>query len=508
MEKPRSSIKKNFVMNAILSISGFLFPLISFPYASRVLGPSGTGKVDFALSFVSYFSLIASLGIPFYGIRVCAQVRDDRRKLSQTVRELMVIHAVMSTIAILIFVPFLLFLPRVSSDKPLFLVASTTLFFNVIGIEYLYKGLEQYSYITVRSLIFKVISIMSLFVFVKSKSDYVMYGAVSVFAASASNLINLINAKNYISFTHLGKCNYKRHFKPIAVFFAMSCAVSLYVSLDRVMLGFITNDSEVGFYGAAAKIKNILVAFITSLGNVLMPRAAYCVEHNQLEEFQRLTEKALKFVFFSSIPCMFFSIIFAEEMTLFVSGEEYLPAVLGLQVIMPTIVFIGLTGLIGIQIFVPLGKEKYVLYSEIAGAVTDLVLNALLIPKYRATGAAIGTLIAELVVLVVQLYLLKYVRDKNPLLYSFRKIQYWKIILGCIFAVLCSLTTKLISFSSIDHVGFIKNEKIIQMINIGIRLVPAGIIFFLLYLLVLVLLKEDTAIEIIKTAKKKLKLGS
>lgn len=504
MEKPKASIKKNFVMNAILNIAGFLFPLISFPYVSRVLGPAGTGRVDFALSFVSYFSLIASLGIPYYGIRACAQVRDDSKQLSKTVKELMTIHAVMSVIAVILFLPFLFFLPKISSDKPLFLVVSISLLLNVIGVEYLYKGLEQYSYITIRSLVFKLISLVSLFVFVRYKSDYIMYGAISVFASSASNIMNYVHAKKYVKLKGIGKCDYRRHLKPIAVFFAMSCAVSLYASLDRVMLGFMTDDSEVGYYGAAAKIKNILVAFITSLGNVLMPRASYCVEHNQWEEFRRLTNKALKFVFFSSAPFMLFSIMFAKEVILFVSGEEYLPAVLGMQVILPTILFIGITGLIGIQIFVPLGKEKYVLYSEIAGAITDLVLNAILIPKYQSTGAAIGTLMAELVVLLVQLYYLDRVKDNNPMLSSFKTIKYWKILIGCLVAAVCSLFTKSISFSSIDHVGHVDNEKIIQMVNIGVRLVPAALLFFVMYYVVLVVLKEEMAVEIARVVKSKI----
>ena len=498
------SIKKNFIMNAILTISGFIFPLISFPYVSRVLGPTGTGKVDFAVSFISYFALFANLGIPYYGVRSCAQVRDDKIKLSQTVRELMVINAVMSLISIVAFIPFLFLMPKVSAEKILYLVILITIPMNVIGIEYLYKGLEQYSYITIRSVLFKLISVISLFIFVRDPSDYIEYGAVTIFANSASFVLNFLHSRKYIKYFNIGKCNYKRHFKPIGTFFAMSLAVSLYVSLDRVMLGFMTNDTQVGYYSAAVKFKSILVALVTSLGNVLMPRASYCVNKGLMDEFLRLITKALKFVFIAATPLFIFFTLFAEDGMLFISGREYMPAVLGMQVITPTVLFIGLTGLIGVQVFVPLGKEKYVLYSEIAGAITDLVLNALLIPRYQATGAAIGTLVAEFVVLAVQVFLLTKIKDLSPVISVFPQIKYWIIILACVLAVASSMWVNIVYpvFFKTDLV--FKGHMVgVDMINSFLRLLIAAILYFGVYVVVMIVAKDDMMIEIVNTVLKK-----
>ena len=194
MKSKKKSLKVNFIMNAILTMSSMIFPLITFPYVSRVLLPVGTGKVAFATSVVTYFSMFAQLGIPTYGIRACAQVRDDKEKLSQTVQELLIINLIMMAFTYTFFFIGLQTVPRMQVDKPLFLIVSTMIFFNSIGMEWLYKGLEEYTYITVRSIAFKIVSLIAMFLLVKSQGDYVIYGGVSIFASSASSVLNFINA--------------------------------------------------------------------------------------------------------------------------------------------------------------------------------------------------------------------------------------------------------------------------------------------------------------------------
>ena len=193
------SVKLNFIMNMVLTMSNFIFPLITFPYVSRIPLPIGTGKVAFATSIVTYFSMFAQLGIPTYGIRVCAQVRDDKEKLSRTVQELLCISIWTTAAAYLLFFIGLWAVPRMRTDKSLFLIVSTMIFFNSIGMEWLYKGLEEYSYITIRSIIVKIISVGAMFLLVKSKEDYVIYGGISIFASSASNVLNFMNAHKYVS---------------------------------------------------------------------------------------------------------------------------------------------------------------------------------------------------------------------------------------------------------------------------------------------------------------------
>lgn len=481
MENKNTSVKLNFLMNAILTISAFIFPLITFPYVSRILLPEGTGKVSFATSVVTYFALFAQLGIPTYGIRACAKVRDNKEKLTRTVQEIFIINIVMSLITYIVFFLVLNIVPRMQADKTLFVITSSTILFNAIGMDWLYKGLEKYTYITIRSIIFKFIALLAMFMFVHQKSDYIVYGGISIFAGSASNICNLLNVKKYIQIKPIGKYNIKQHMRPILIFFAMSCATTIYTNLDTVMLGFMKTDMDVGYYNAAVKIKNILLGIVTSLGTVLLPRASYYIENDYMEEFRRITQKAINFVFLISIPLTVYFILYAKEGILFLSGNAYSKAILPMQVIMPTLIFIGLTNIMGIQILVPLGREKIVLYSEIAGAIVDLFINILLIPRMAATGAAIGTLIAELAVWIVQFVALRY-----DIIEAYKKVKYFAIILGIIIASMLSIWIKLFRLGSF------------------ITLVLTAIVFFGTYGVTLIIAKEPLVNEIVEQILKKI----
>lgn len=421
------SLKKNFIMNAILTVSTFLFPMITFPYISRVLLPEGNGQVAFATAMISYFSMAASLGIPTYGIRVCAQIRDDQEELTRTVHEIFIINAVMTVLVYIVFFISVNTVTRFQSDKALFLVCSTTIFFNLLGMEWLYKALEQYQYITVRSLIFKCLSICMMFLLVRSKEDYIIYGGITVFAGAGANILNFLNLRHYISLKPCLPFRLTRHLKPILIFFALSIATTIYTNLDIIMLGFISGDSEVGYYNSAVKIKIILTSFVTSLGAVLMPRISYYVENGMNKKYMALIQKAFDFVLLSALPLCVYFIVMARESILFLSGEAYSRSVVPMQIIMPTVLFIGLTNIIGIQLLVPLGKENLVFFSTCIGAVADTILNAVFIPLYGSIGAAIGTVTAELVVLIIQLWM---IAPKAAIIFS--SLQFHKVLIALI----------------------------------------------------------------------------
>ncbi len=402
------SIKKNFIMNAILNISGFIFPLISFPYVSRVLGPAGTGNVSFAISFVTYFDMFAQLGIPAYGVRACAKVRDDKKELNRTVTELLTINLATSLIVYIILYSLIFAVPSLRKDKLIYIICSLMIILNTIGMNWLFQALEKYTYITVRSMLFKLISIVGMLLLINSTDDYIIYAALCVFSGWASNVLNLIYARRLVSLeTDHSRLDYTRHFKAVGVFFAMTCATTVYLNLDNVMLGIISDKTEVGYYSAAVRIKTLLVSFITSLGGVLLPRLSYYIENKNTFEFKRLSGKALHFVILAALPLVIYFILFASPVILLLAGTQYEGSILPMQIIMPTLLLIGITNMLGIQILVPLDLEKYVLYSEIGGAIIDLILNAVFIPLYGAAGAALGTLAAEAVVLVIQYRKLK-----------------------------------------------------------------------------------------------------
>ena len=479
----QKSLKINFIMNAILTMSSFIFPLITFPYVSRVLMPAGMGKVNFATSVINYFSMIAQLGIPTYGIRACAIVRDDREKLTRTAHELLIINIVMSIISYLGLFLALAFVPRLQSEHTLYIIVSFTIILTTIGMEWLYKALEQYTYITVRSLIFKAISVVAMLLLIHSKDDYLLYGAITIFAASASNILNFINIHRYIGLKPVGNYNIKRHLKPVLVFFSMSVATTIYTNLDTVMLGFMKNDAEVGYYTDAVKIKGILVSIVTSLGTVLLPRASYYIEQGEIERFNFLSKKAFNFVCLLATPLVIYFIIFAKQGILLLSGKAYGPAVLPMQLIMFTVLFIGISNITGIQILVPLGYERIVLLSEIVGAITDLIINFILIPSLASSGAAIGTLVAEAIVLLVQYFT---VRNQVPDLFS--SVKYNKILGAIILAVAGSFW--------------------VLYLNLGtfITLLVSAVLFFFIYALTLILMKETLVKEIFQEVLRKAKI--
>lgn len=447
--KKQRTIGWNFFMNSILSVSSVLFPLITFPYVSRILQPSGLGKVTFAISVMTYFALFARLGIPTYGVRACAQVRDDRQKLTTTAYELLIINAIMTVLAYVAFFVCLFTVPKLRDDKPLYLVSSSMMLFNLMGVEWLYRALEEYAYITVRSLVFKLISLVGMFVFVHKKEDYLIYCVLSLTASHFAYLLNLVSIRKHIGFRGCKKYDLKRHIKPVLIFFAMTCATTIYTNLDTVMLGFMKSDVDVGLYNVAVKTKNVLLGVVASLGTVVLPRVSYYVEKGDMKSFWNVCRKALRVIMLISVPMTVYFILFARQSVMILAGNEYLAAVSSMRIIMPTIIFIGLTNILGIQILVPLGKEKLVLYSVILGAVVDVLINLLLIPSMGAAGAAVGTLIAEIVVLCFQSYVLSSYSEN-----LFKSIPYLKLTGALLVGSLCSAWIGLTNWNAIVQMVF------------------------------------------------------
>ncbi|MBR6852076.1 MAG: flippase [Lachnospiraceae bacterium] len=464
----QKSLKLNFVMNIILTMSTFIFPIITFPYVSRILMPEGMGRVTFATSLIAYFNMFAQLGIPTYGIRACARVRDDRTALSGTVQEIFLLNLVMTVISYIALAAALIAVPRLREDRILYLIVSLTIIFNTIGMEWLYKALEQYTYITIRTIIFKLISVVAMFMLVHAQKDYVIYGGITILAASASNIFNFMNAHRFVDFRLQSGLDLRRHLKPVLVFFGMSCATIIYLNLDSLMLGFMKTNVDVGYYNTAVKIKTILVSVVTSLGAVLLPRCSYYVENGMMDDFRRICRKALNFVYILALPLMVYFIMYAAQGIRFLSGPAYDPSVVPMQIIMPTLLFIGFSNILGIQVLIPLGREKDVLISEIAGAVVDLIINYLLIPKYASAGAAFGTTVAEAVVLAVQC---KALWEEVPGLFG--PIRYWKGIVAATVAAFASFWVPQLGLGAF------------------LTLAISGIVFFGIYSLMLLILREQ-----------------
>ena len=470
-----NSIKKNYILQSILTLANVFIPLITYPYITRVLLPVGTGKVAFANSVVAYFIMFAQLGIPTYAVKECAAVRENIQELSTKVKELIIICICTSLFSCLCLFACVLFVQKLYDEKWLYLILSSSIFLQAIGVEWLFSAIEQYSYITKRSLLFKLISMIAIFLLIRKETDYIRYAAISVFSTSASYVLNFFYSKKFINLKNTQKLNCKKHLKGILMFFAMTCASTIYLNLDSVMLGFIVGDVEVGLYSTAVKVRTLLLTLITSLGTVVLPRASYYIAQNKMNEFWGMIKNSAAFVFLMAIPLTIYFIIFARPSILLLAGNEFYGSIIPMQIIMPTLFLVGVSNLTGIQILIPFGKGKIVLISEVIGALIDFTLNLFLIKKYGAIGAAITTLLAELFVLMVQLIALR-----GELKQIFSNIRIFKHLSAIVMAIIGSYWIQF----------FITNNLLL--------LVLTALSFFIIYYATLLIVREAMALKSFK----------
>lgn len=435
------SIKSNAVLNIIKTLMSVLFPLITFPYASRILLPEGIGKVQFALSIVSYLCLLASLGITSYGVREGAKYRDSKEKLSKFAKEVFIINLFSTVISYLILVVLVLFIPKFYDYRSLLIVCSISIVFSSLGMEWLYNAMEDFRYITVRSICFQVLSLILLFLFVHSKDDILIYAAISVIAGVGSNIFNFINSKKYITFKGIKVqiSNLKVHIKPVMILFIMVITSSIYTLLDTFMLGYLTNDYQVGIYTAATKINRIVLNLVVSIGAVLLPRLSYYKGTNDKDNFEKLAYKSADLILALSIPAAIGLSVLSNSVIEVINGVEFIEAVPAMRIINPIIVVVGMSNFLGVQLFMPLHKEKWTLYSDLAGATCNLGLNLFLIPIYGALGAAIASLVAELVVTSIQMVLAR----KYISIFKILKDALKYLLFGIIMGVIVFFTTLL-----------------------------------------------------------------
>lgn len=480
------SVKFNFIMNFIMSASSIVFPLITFPYISRVLMATGNGKVATASAVITYFNMFASLGIPTYGIRACAKVRDNKEKLSKTVQELLIINSVTMLLTLLVFIGTVILVPELAAEKELYVINGIGMVLNMFAITWLYNALEQYAYITVVNMIVKVVSLVLMFLLVKKPEDYILYGAITVFASSASYVFNFVYATKFITLKKSGPYDFRVHMKPILRFFAMSAATSVYTNLDVVMLRFMQGNTEVGYYNAAIKVKTILVTLITSLGTVLLPRLSYYVKKEKIDDFYRMIGKAVNFVVIAGLPMTIYFMLFAGESIQFLAGKGYEGAVLPMIILMPTVLLIGLSNITGIQILTPQNLEQQVLNSIICGAVVDFLLNLVLIPRMASSGAALATTIAELVVLIVQcIYLKDIIKD------ILKAVSGMKIVLAMMFGIVGGIVVKILL--NLSGTGWSLE------IQSFIMLAASACMFFGVYGVALLVMKEEFVWELLES---------
>lgn len=423
------SVKVNYILNLINTGTQMLFPLITFPYVCRVIEADGIGQINFFQSIISYISLFTCLGIPMYAIREIARDRSDVVQMNQTAMEILLLHSMLTLVGYAIVAILCLTVPQIQVNIPLFLILSLTIFFTAIGCEWFYKGIEDFKYITIRGLIIKTVSVVLLFIFVKSKTDLLYYGCYTVFGVLGGNIFNFFRLRKYIHRENIifSELHIKRHVKPVLKVFSFSVVTSIYLQLNTVLLGFLKNALAVGYFAAATKVMQMLLMMSFCLGSVMMPRASHLIAENKEDEFNRLIQKSYDFTLAIALPMTIGLIFCAPSLITALCGVKFEHSILPSQIIAPIILMVAISNVFGIQVLFPKGKINIVTFCCGIGAVADLILNLCLIPFFSYIGTSIAYLGAE-VATTVSMYFIG--RKYIPIIY-FKK-SYLTYALGCI----------------------------------------------------------------------------
>lgn len=422
----QKSIKKNSFYSFINALTTLVLPVITFPYASRILHPEGIGKVNFVTAIEGYFAIIAGLGISAYATREAARLRDDRYALTKFCKEMIAINSLSMAVSYGLLCMAIIFIPKLESYRLMILIRSVNILFTTIGLEWLYRAEEDFKYITLRSLIFKLSGLVYLFIFVKTQDDTIEYLIFGILTSVASNIYNLAHSRKYIDYRYRCRLELRRHLRHIFTFFGMSVIISVYTILDTSMIGFLSSEIQVGYYSAAARLTKMTIGVLTSITSVILPRLSYYRQIGEEEKFLTLAEKSLSINALLALPMLVGLIFLTRPLVLLFAGEAYMPAVTAMNIISPILFFISSTSIIGGQIFPAMGKEKITLVSVGIGALVNISINTALIPRFGATGAATGTAVAELTVLVIDLIFIRNFLTKSYL------VNFMQALLGTV----------------------------------------------------------------------------
>ena len=477
------SIKLNAVLNVIKALLSVIFPLITYPYATRVLGVENLGKVNFSSSIITYFSLLAALGITSYAIREGAKVRQEKEKFEKFANEVFSINLITTIFSYILLVIILLVAYKLREYRLLILIHSMIIIFTTLGVDWVNSIYEDYIYIALRSLIINIISMVCLFVFVKQATDYYIYALLTVISNGLICISNFFYCRKYIKFKFTKKINFIKHIKYMLIFFANNLAVSIYVNADITMLGVMSSNYSVGLYSVAVKVYSILKNIFAAIYMVTLPRLTYLISNNHKEEYKELASKICSIIILILLPCAAGLFILAPDIIMILSGEAFINAFPVLRILSIAIIFALLGGIITQCVYISLGREKINLKATIISAVVNVVLNIYFISTYNEVGAAITTAISEFIVLV---YCLLKFKDMNQ--YFYRE----KIIKNLIIAII-GMTMVLIIGSIIQT----------YITNLIFRFALTIVISCIIYFVLLLITKNELLIDNIKFKKEK-----
>ena len=410
-----ASITKNFIYNSAITASGYIFPIIVYPYISRILGVSNIGICNFIDSIINYFIILSSMGIVTVGIREVAKHRNDSSNLNRIFSNLILLNGALTIFSLLLLLLLTHTLPQLYQHKELIYIGILKLFGNLFLLEWLYSGLEEFRYISIRTILVKVLYVILVFVLVREKDDYHIYFLLTCGTYIINATINLLYSRRFTRFTLKG---YKPLFfiKPVIVLGAYSLLTSIYTTFNTVFLGFVSTTCEVGYYSTSMKLFSVIMGFYTAFTTVMLPRMSSLATSRDIESFHALSNRAIDALLMISAPIIILTIIYSDDIVYIIAGKGYEGAVTPMRIIMPLIFVIGYSQILVVQILTALKHDKAILTNSIIGAIIGIGLNIVLVPIYKATGSAIVWLMSELFVMSsAQHFVTKYTNIHFPL---------------------------------------------------------------------------------------------
>lgn len=476
----KNSVKQNYIFNTLYQIFSMVIPFFMIPYISRVLGPENIGAYGYAASIVSGFALVGSMGVKLYGQREIAYVQDDKKKRSKKFWEIFALRAITSVLSFTIF--FILFILRQNQYTILFIILNLELLTNIFDISWFFQGMEEFKKITIRNSLIKIISIIPIFVFVRTSNDLIPY--VAIYAIS--NLVGSLSLwpflPKYVERIKLNRMKILHHLKPTFLLFLPQAAAQVYTVLDTTMLGaLISNKAEVGYYEQAQKMINLLIAIIISLSTVMMPKIANCISKKS-NKINYYMEKSFEAIFMLALPIVFGLIACANSFVPLFFGEGFDKTAILLQIMAVVLLFVGLASIVGIQYLIPSRRQNQYTVSVVVAAVVNIIFNSIFIPICGSLGAAMGTVIAEGVGIVIQLFIVR--KDLNIKKMLGVSVKYF------VAAVIMFATCELLNLLNVPPVA-----KVVLQILIG----------SILYVVLLALFRAKLFIETLQHVWKKVR---
>ena len=407
-KRKNRAILENISANLLIRVATYAFSFITVFFAARVLQPEAYGKISFASSFAGYFIMLAHLGMPIYAMRLCAEKKEDRKALSRAVNELWSIGVILSAVSFLALLAAVMLIPQLEKDRLIILIYGSGILFQLFGFEWLFKGLERFRFLAVCHLGARILSLLCMVLFVHTREHLLTFAILSVVASYGSDVVCFLAAGKHVNLSFRFRFN-RCHIKPLLIFFLMSCAVSIYSSLDLTMLGFMKTEAEVGLYSVAAKGKSALTMIGGIVWTSVLPQATRLWKEGKKEAFESLAGKSLTIVSAIQLVVTGICFIFAGEIMAVIGGGSYAEAQNAFRILILSLVPIGVSNILGGQVLIPAGYEIKLLKAELIGAVVNFTANLIMIPVCGIEGAAATTVLSEVIVAVVCLY---YARKK------------------------------------------------------------------------------------------------